>query len=35
VLLDLKRDDLLPPEEKDEKAKAEKLAKAENDGAVV
>ncbi len=35
VLLDLKREDLLPPEEKDEKIKAEKLAKAENDGAVV
>jgi preprotein translocase subunit SecF len=35
VLLDLKREDLLPPEEKDEKVKAEKLAKAENDGAVV
>lgn len=35
VLLNLKREDLLPPEEKDEKLKAEKLAKAENDGAVV
>ena len=35
VLLNLKREDLLPPEEKDEKVKAEKLAKAENDGAVV
>lgn len=35
VLLDLKREDLLPPEEKDEKLKAEKKAKAENDGAVV
>ncbi|WP_293369956.1 protein translocase subunit SecF [Nevskia sp.] len=35
VALGVKRDDLLPPEEKDEKVKAEKLAKAENDGAVV
>jgi preprotein translocase subunit SecF len=35
VLLNLKREDLLPPEDKDEKIKAEKLAKAENDGAVV
>ncbi|WP_293001009.1 protein translocase subunit SecF [Nevskia sp.] len=35
VALGVKRDDLLPPEEKDEKIKAEKLAKAENDGAVV
>lgn len=35
VLLNLTREDLLPPEEKDEKLKAEKLAKAENDGAVV
>ncbi|GAC1622695.1 MAG: protein translocase subunit SecF [Nevskia sp.] len=35
VLLALKREDLLPPEDKDEKVKAEKLAKAENDGAVV
>lgn len=35
VALGVQRDDLLPPEEKDEKVKAEKLAKAENDGAVV
>ena len=35
VALGVKRDDLLPPEEKDEKVKAEKLAKQENDGAVV
>jgi len=35
VALGVTRDDLLPPEEKDEKVKAEKLAKAENDGAVV
>ncbi|MCX7062579.1 MAG: protein translocase subunit SecF [Nevskia sp.] len=35
VALGVTRDDLLPPEEKDEKVKAEKQAKAENDGAVV
>jgi len=35
VLLNLKREDLLPPEEKDEGIKAERRAKAENDGAVV
>ncbi len=35
VALGVTRDDLLPPEEKDEKVRAEKQAKAENDGAVV
>jgi len=35
VALGVKRDDLLPPEEKDELIKAEKIAKQENDGAVV
>lgn len=35
VLLDIKREDLLKPEEKDEKVAAAKKAKAENDGAVV
>ena len=35
VALGVSRDDLLPPEEKDEKVAAEKRAKAENDGAVV
>ncbi len=35
VLLKLKRDDLLPPEEKDPKAAEAKKARAENDGAVV
>ena len=35
VALGVKRDDLLPPEERDELIKAEKIAKQENDGAVV
>ena len=35
VALGVKRDDLLPPEEKDALIKAEKIAKQENDGAVV
>jgi preprotein translocase subunit SecF len=35
VLLDIKREDLLSPEEKDEKVAAARKAKAENDGAVV
>jgi preprotein translocase subunit SecF len=35
VLLNLKREDLLPPEEKDPKAAEAKKARVENDGAVV